>query len=181
MVVMARTQLLVPGLLALGMAGCATVAKSPAKPPNEGSASYHMVDDGQMAHYTLALGDVATGGGTIQRVLPIYPPALLATCPPAVDVQAQVIVDTTGKASDVRRYPVASDTSAPVAPQFFDAVRAAVMQWQFAPLQISHWAADADDNTHKVDDEAKPFSLVYAFRFECHAGKATVSSAPTQG
>ncbi|MBD8874441.1 hypothetical protein [Rhodanobacter sp. DHB23] len=170
-----------PGLLLLGMAGCATVARPPAKAPNEGSTSYHMVDDGQMAHYTLALGDVATGGGTIQRVLPDYPPALLAACPPAVDVQAQVIVDAAGKANDVRRYPAAGGPAAPVPPQFFDAVRTAVMQWRFAPLQISHWAADADGNTHKVDDESKPFSLVYAFRFECRAGKATVSSAPAKG
>jgi len=60
-------------------------------------------------------------------------------------------------------------------------VRAAVMQWQFAPLRIAHWAADADGNTHEVDSTSKPFSLLYAFRFECHAGKATVTSAPTQG
>lgn len=172
--------LLLPCLFALGMAGCATVAKPPAKAPNEGSTSYRMIDDGQMAHYKLALGDVATGGGTIQRVLPVYPPALLAPCPPVVDVQAQVIVGATGTASDVRRYPAAGDPATPSPPQFFDAVRTAVMQWQFAPLQISHWAADADGNTHEVDSETKPFSLVYAFRFECHAGKATVSSTPAQ-
>lgn len=176
-----RGGLLVPGLFALGMAGCATVAAPPAKAPNEGSTSYHMVDDGQMAHYRLALGDVATGGGTIQRVLPVYPPALLAACPPVMDVQVQVIVGTTGMASDVRHYPAAGNSAVSVPPQFFDAVRAAVMQWRFAPLQIDHWAADADGNTHEVGGETKPFSLVYAFRFECHAGKATVTSAPTPG
>lgn len=168
---------LLAGLLALGVAGCATVAK----PPNEGSTSYHMVDDGQMARYQLAMGDVATGGKPLQFVLPAYPTAQLAACPPVVDVQAQVIVDTQGKASEVRRHAVAGNTAAPVSPQFFDAVRAAVMQWQFAPLQIDHWAADADGNTHEVDNTIKPFSLLYAFRFECHAGKATVTSAPTQG
>lgn len=178
---MTRRRLLLPGWLVLGMAGCATVARPPAKAPNEGSASYHMVDDGRMAHYKLALGDVATGGGAIQRGLPVYPPALLAACAPVVDVQVQVIVDTTGQASDVRHYPAAGDPAAPVSPQFFDAVRTAMMQWQFAPLQISHWAADADGNTHQVGSDTDPFSLVYAFRFECHAGKATVSSAPASG
>ncbi|MBD8898676.1 hypothetical protein [Rhodanobacter sp. DHG33] len=178
---MTRKHSLFPGLLAAGIAGCATVAKPPVKAPNEGSASYHMIDDGQMVHYKLALGDVATGGGTIQRVLPVYPPALLAACQPVVDVQAQVIVGATGMASDVRHYPPAGDPGASIPPQFFDAVRTAVMQWQFAPLQISHWAADADGNTHEVDSETKPFSLVYAFRFECRAGKATVSSAPARG
>lgn len=178
---MTRMKSLLAGLLALGMAGCATVAKPSAKAPNEGSTSYHLVDDGQMAHYTLALGDVATGGGTIHRVLPVYPPAQLAACPPVVDVQVQVIVGTTGRASDVRHYPAAGAPAAPAPPQFFDAVRAAVMQWQFAPLQIGHWAADANGDTHEVDSDTKPFSLVYAFRFECRAGRATVSSAPAQG
>lgn len=178
---MTRMKSLLAGLFALGTAGCAIVARPLAEAPNEGSASYHLVDDGRMAHYQLALGDVATGGGTIQRVLPVYPPAQLAACLPVVAVQVQVIVGTTGRASDVRQYPVADAPATAIPPQFFDAVRAAVMQWQFAPLQISHWAADADGNTHEVGSDTKPFSLVYAFRFECHAGRATVSSTPAQG
>lgn len=179
---MTRGSLLLSGLFALGMAGCANVVKPPAKAPNEGSTSYHMVDDGHMAHYQLAMGDVATGGKPLQqRVLPAYPTAQLAACPPVVDVQAQVIVDTQGKASDVRHHPAAGDAATSVPSPFFDAVRAAVMQWRFAPLRIDHWAADADGNTHEVDSATRPFSLLYAFRFECHAGKATVTSAPTQG
>lgn len=178
---MTHMKSLLAGLLALGMAGCATVAKPPARAPNEGSTSYHMVDDGHMAHYPLALGDVAVGGKPFQRVLPAYPPALLASCPPVVDVQVQVIVGTTGRASEVRRYPVAEASATPVPPQFFDAVRAAMMQWRFVPLRINHWAADAEGNSHEVDSHTKPFSLVYAFRFECRAGKATVSSAPARG
>ena len=66
-------------------------------------------------------------------------------------------------------------------PSFYAAARAAVLQWEFNPLRINHWAADADGNTHAVDSKTKPFSLSYAFRFECHAGKATVMSAPAQG
>lgn len=165
-----------PGLLGLGLAGCVTVAPPPPKPANEGSANYHLIDDGRVAHYTLALGDVATGGGTIHRVLPVYPPTQLAACPPVVDVRVLVIVGTTGKASEVRHYPAAKPPATPVPPAFFDAVRTAVMQWQFTPLQIAHWAADADGNTHKVDSTIKPFSLAYAFRFECHAGNATVKA-----
>ena len=170
-------RMLVYGLFAVGVAGCATVAKPPVRAPNEGSASYHLVDDGQTAHYALAMGDVATGGKPIQRVLPQYPSAMLAVCPAVVDVQMQVIVGTSGKASEVRRYPAASVGDVP----FFEAARMAVLQWQFLPLQINHWAADADGNTHEVDSSTKPFSLVYAFRFECHAGKPTVSAAPATG
>jgi len=60
---------------------------------------------------------------------------------------------------------------------FIDAVRAAAAQWQFNPLQINRWAADADGNSHVVDSETKPFSLAYVFRFACHAGQSTVSAA----
>lgn len=176
-----RMELLLAALLVSGLAGCATVPAPPPPPPNEGSASYHRVYDAHEAHYQLTPGAVASGGKPSERVSPIYPPSQLAPCPPSVDVQAQVIVDTTGKASEVRRYPAAASTETPAPPAFFDAVRAAVLQWRFEPLQISRWAVDADGGEHKIDSEAKPFSLLYAFRFECRSGKATVSSMPAKG
>ncbi|HKR76818.1 MAG TPA: hypothetical protein VJR95_09130 [Rhodanobacter sp.] len=174
-------RLLAPGLLALGAAGCATIAAQPARAPNEGSASYRMLDDGHMAHYQLAMGDTATGATPFRRVTPVYPPERLAACPPVQEVRVQVIVDAAGQVSDVRDLPANDATAVPRSPSFYAAVRAAVLQWQFNPLRINHWAADADGNTHEVDSANKPFSLMYAFRFECHAGKATVSSAPAQG
>jgi hypothetical protein len=63
---------------------------------------------------------------------------------------------------------------------FIDAVRAAALQWQFQPLSISRWAADADGNSHVVDSGTRPFSLTYVFRFECHAGQSSVSAAAAQ-
>lgn len=170
-----RMELLLARLLASGLAGCATLPAPPPPPPNEGSTSYHLVNDAHTVHYQMAPGMVATGGKPFERVLPIYPPSQLAQCQSIVDVQAQVIVDTTGKASDVRRYPTAGSTETPVPPAFFDAVRVAVLQWQFEPLQISRRATDVSGDAHEVDSEAKPFSLLYAFRFECSSGKASVS------
>lgn len=178
---MACMRLLAPGVLALGVAACATIAAPPAKAPNEGTASYRMLDDGHTAHYQLAMGDTATGATPFRRVTPVYPPEQLAACPPVREVRVQVIVDDMGKVSDVRDLPANEAAAAPSSPSFYAAVRAAVLQWEFNPLRISHWAADADGNTHEVDSASKPFSLMYAFRFECRAGKATVSSAPTQG
>ncbi|WP_404614372.1 energy transducer TonB [Rhodanobacter hydrolyticus] len=169
------------GLLALGMAGCATVAAPPSKAPNEGSASYRMLDDSHMEHYQLAIGDIATGATPFQRILPVYPPSQLAACAPMQEVDAQVIVDETGKVSDVRGVLAENGSAMPPWSPFLAAVRTAVLQWRFNPLRINHWAADADGNTHEVDSTTKPFSLMYAFRFECHAGKATVTSAPTKG
>jgi hypothetical protein len=179
-IVMACMRLLVPVLLALGAAGCATVAAPPAGAPNEGSASYRMLDDGHMAHYQLAIGDTATGATPFQRVLPAYPRDQLMACPPLQEVQVKVIVDETGKVSDVRGVLVDDMSGMPPWPSFFAAVRTAVLQWQFNPLRINHWAADADGKAHEVDSTTKPFSLMYAFRFECHAGKTAVSSASAQ-
>lgn len=178
---MARMRLLAPGLLALGVAGCATVAAPPAGAPNEGSASYRMLDDGHVAHYQLAMGDTATGATPFRRVTPVYPPEQLAACPPVQEVRVQVIVDDAGKVSDVRDLSTDDVSAASRSPSFYAAARAAVLQWEFNPLRINHWAADANGNTHTVDSKTKPFSLSYAFRFECHAGKATVMSAPAQG
>lgn len=175
-----RMKLLLAALLASGLAACAALPIPP-PPPNEGSTSYHLVNDTNVAHYQLTPDTVATGGKPFERVLPIYPPSQLATCLPVVDVQAQVIVDTSGKASEVRRYPAAGSTQATIPPVFFDAVRTAVMQWQFEPLLIGRRTNDASGGTHAIDSEAKPFSLLYAFRFECSSGKATVSSTPAKG
>lgn len=178
---MTRMKSLLVGTLVLGLAGCATVAAPPAKAPNEGSASYRMLDDSHMAHYQLAIGDTATGATPFRRVTPVYPSAQLAACPPLQEVRVQVIVDEAGKVSDVRGILTDDMSGLPPWPVFFAAVRTAVQQWQFNPLRIGHWAADADGNTREVDSKTKPFSLMYAFRFECRAGKATVSSAPAQG
>lgn len=178
---MAHMGLLAPSLLALGVAGCATVAAPPARAPNEGSASYRMLDDGHVSHYPLAMGDTATGATPFRRVTPAYPPEQLAACPPVQEVRVQVIVDDAGKVSDVRDLSTDDAAASSRSSPFYAAVRAAVLQWEFNPLRINHWAADADGNTHAVDSKTKPFSLSYAFRFECHAGKATVMSAPAQG
>ncbi|MEW9622926.1 hypothetical protein [Rhodanobacter geophilus] len=173
---MARMRL-APGLLVLGVAGCASVAAPPARAPNEGSASYRMLDDGRMAHYQLAIGDTATGATPLRRVQPVYPPDQLAACPPLQEVQVQVIVDEAGKVGEVRAIPADDASHAPHWERFYAAVRTAVLQWQFNPLRINHWAADADGNSHEVDSTTRPFSLIYAFRFECRAGKTAVSSA----
>jgi len=178
--VTARMGTLLPGLLVLGLAGCATVAAPPARAPNEGSTSYRMLDDGHMAHYQLAMGDTATGGTPFRRVAPVYPPEQLAACAPLQEVDVKVIVDEAGKVGDVRGILTDDMSGMPPWPAFFAAVRTAVLQWQFNPLRINHWAADADGNSHEVDSATRPFSLMYAFRFECRAGKATVSSVPAQ-
>lgn len=139
-----------------------------------------MVEAPDTQHYQLALGETASGANAIERVTPTYPPALLKTCPALVDVQARLIVDEAGHVSHVQ---VANDAQAtPDRHRFIDAVRAAASQWTFEPLQIEHWAADANGDSHEIDRRTKPFSLDYVFSFRCSAGKAQVSSgAATAG
>lgn len=169
-----RLPMVLVAVLGTALAGCATPPHAP-PPPATGDASWRIVAPPGTARYQLAMGEVASGATPFRRVAPRYPPELLATCPPPVDVQALLIVGPSGKVEAVR---VADEGTANAARhRFIDAVRVAARQWQFAPLQITHWAGDADGSTHVVDSQTRPFSLTYAFRFECHAGKAAVSTA----
>ncbi len=160
------------------LAGCATTQPTPALSPSTGDASWREVVPAGTRRYQLALGEVSSGGTPFQRVTPMYPPSLLAGCPPSQEVPALLIVDGAGKVGEVR---VAGEVQADADRRaFIAAVRVAVLQWRFNPLTINRWAADADGNSHLVDSGTQPFSLAYVFRFECHAGKATVSAATTK-
>ncbi|WP_082547637.1 hypothetical protein [Rhodanobacter sp. Soil772] len=161
------------GLL-LTLVGCATTPPLPPPPSATGEASWRAVVPPGTTRYQLALGEVSSGGTPFQRVTPAYPPSLLARCPPPQEVPALLIVDGQGKVGEVR---VTGEAQADAGRHaFIDAVRVAALQWQFSPLTIDHWAADADGNSHVVDSETKPFSLSYVFRFECHGGKSSVST-----
>lgn len=162
-------------LVVAGLAGCAhDRVRAPERPANQGDASWHAVESPDTAHYQLALGEVSSGGAAFKRVTPVYPAAQLAACPPAVDITAKLIVDTAGRVTEVRPADAASAT--PAMEPYLDATRKAALQWQFNPLQINHWSADANGESHVVDSQTLPFSRDYAFRFTCHAGQATVSA-----
>ncbi len=126
------------------------------------------------AYYPLALGEVSQRGTAFERVTPVYPASQLASCPPAAEITAKLVVDTHGRVTEVRPGDAAS--AAPAMTPYLDATRTAVLQWQFNRLQINHWSADAHGESHVVDSTTLPFSLAYAFRFTCHAGRAVVSA-----
>jgi len=159
---------------ALLLAGCAHTAQKPGAEAGLGSASYRIANDTGMAHYELALGQVATGATLEAHEPPVYPEVMLAACPPLVDIPARVIVGMQGSVDEVRMNP-----SAAQAP-FADAVRQAVRDWRYSPLTITRWAADADGTSHPVDTQAKPFSLDYVFIFHCEHGHTSVTSGAAQ-
>ncbi len=166
-------------LVALGillvLAGCASAPSTSSPPPAAGEATWQAVTPPGTRHYQLALGDVSSGATLEHMVPPLYPPDLLASCPAPVQVQALLIVGTSGTVTEVR---VAGENTADATRSpFIGAVRAAARRWQFVPLQVTHWAADADGNSHQVDSGAQPFSLTYQFHFACHAGKPAVSTS----
>jgi hypothetical protein len=160
----------------LALAGCASSPRIAPLPP-QGDASRQMLPPPGTTRYHLALGDVSMGATLVKQVTPVYPASQLAACSPSQEVDAQLIVDRTGMVSDVRGIVI--DEAPPPWQQFFAAVRAAALQWRFTPLQIEHWAADANGNTHQVDSETRPFRLVYVFHFECHAGQSSVAMEPS--
>lgn len=164
-------------VLVASLAGCASTSRI-APPPPSGDASWRMLAPPGMVRYQLAMGEVSSGATPFRRVKPVYPPGLLAICPPPQEVPALLIIDDQGAVAEVR---VSGERQADASRHaFIDAVRAAARQWQFQPLSISRWAADADGNSHVVDSDTRPFSLTYVFRFECHAGQSTVSAAAAQ-
>lgn len=166
---------MVAALLVAGLAGCAhQIARTAEPPANQGDASWHAVEQPDTVHYQLALGEVSSGATALRRVTPVYPAAQLQVCPPAVDVTARLIVDTRGQVTEVRPGDAAS-AAADIAP-YLAATRAAALQWRFNPLQINHWSADANGESHVVDSRTEPFSLDYVFRFTCRAGRAQVTA-----
>lgn len=165
-------------LVAMLLAGCATSEHRPL-PTAQGEASWQLVNKPGMVRYPLALGQVASGAEPFHRVAPLYPSSQLASCPAPVEVQALLIVDVHGQVSAVRVADAATADAAQRA--FIAAVRTAARQWQFTPLHIDQWAADASGNSHLVDRETRPFSLSYRFRFACRAGHVTVSTRDAKG
>lgn len=151
-------------VLTLCLAACAaTPLRAPA------------AQDTGMVNVPLPLGETYSGGAAVYRVMPVYPPAMLASCPAQEDIEVVVRVDTTGKVGAVYGYAI--DAFPPPWETFFAAVRPALMQWRFEPLRVGHWAADAEGNAHAVDGAARPFEAMYRFRFVCHAGATSVSAA----
>jgi len=175
-----RARFLLLGAMFLSLFGCANVPPGGTpRPTTEGETSYRSVAKGDLAHYSLALGQVSTGAVPHDHPPPSYPPALLDQRLPPQEVEARLVVDEAGKVVEVR---IEDETQASASVRLFDAaVRSAAMQWTFEPLRISQWAADADGNTHEVSSEARPFSLDYVFRFAWKDGKpVTGTSAVAQ-
>lgn len=164
------TRLLTRLFIAVLLAGCAVRTARTPPDSGRGSASYRVAADTGLAHYELALGQIAMGATLEQHASPAYPASMLAACPSLVELPARVVVGARGHVDDVRMTPP------PVQQPFADAVRQSVLGWRYTPLTITRWAANADGTSHPVDTEARPFSLDYVFTFRCEQGHTLVAS-----
>jgi hypothetical protein len=156
------------------VAGCTTQQTKPPAPSATGNSSWREDTPSDGSRYTMEPGDTLSGGALAKQATPIYPADQLSACPPTEEVEALLIVDKTGKVNEVR---VADEAKAvPSRHEFIDAVRAAALKWNFSPLKIDRWSAAPDGKGLRDIGEVLSFSRNYAFRFECHAGKAAVTS-----
>lgn len=72
-------------------------------------------------------------------VLPVYPPAALATKAGAAMIGVRVTIDTNGAVADVRPSMLVVNVAPPAfAEEFREAVEVAVRQWRFAPARVHY-------------------------------------------
>ena len=63
------------------LTGCAHTLRKTTAEAGVGSASYRSAPESGLAHYQLALGQVAMGATLQAHVAPAYPDTMLAACP----------------------------------------------------------------------------------------------------
>ncbi|HET6632052.1 MAG TPA: hypothetical protein VFG73_05020 [Rhodanobacteraceae bacterium] len=156
--------------------GACRQAVRPAPPPPQPEVSYQAVDASNQAHYTLQRSQTAVGPVIDGRNQPpVYPPALVASGLPPVEVRAKLIVDREGRVSDVRFADAARADAQ--RHRFEAAVHDAAIAWRFTPLRIVQWAEQPDGSEIVTGSTAEPFSQDYLFRFELRHGKPVVTTA----
>ena len=166
-----------PWLLAGLLAGCAPPRPvPPASPAPTTRVDYKAVADKHLKHYSIAPSQTFIAPDPRpDNPPPAYPPDLVKRDLPPLDVSALLIVDKRGRVREARIASEATDDA--VRKRFDEAVRAATLQWRFAPFRIANWVTDANGDERRVGSTPKPFSQAYRFRFEVHDGKPRVSGA----
>ncbi len=173
--------------LALGLvAGCAVRTPQPPQPPPaaSGDVAYRVVPPASEGRHTVARGQAVSGGKPMdgQVVLPRYPEGWLGRRLDAVTVDALVVVDESGGAD---RVDVDADAltvqCGDCADAFAQAVRDAVKQWRFAPLEIADWIDGPDEDGDGEPDSVtrgvvgrRPYSLRLQFMFVVREGRGEV-------
>lgn len=190
---MRRTLVYGGGVLALLLGGCAT---RPAV-EQERSQREDSVDQRMLPLQSRAAGAAAIQAYTLSSTQRFRMPRAVRSDTPALTPESprqtlapttvcvQVILTADGA---VQRVDPLSDRDEcrkgqlPEHADLLQAVRIAVMQWQFVPAAMCTYApgatppADLDDCTGAAHVEPVPVTLPFAFTFEVRQGKASVRS-----
>jgi hypothetical protein len=176
--VSAPSRLAVVSLIA--MAGCAQQPRVPES--RDGEVIYSQVTPDHAEHLKLERNQVYQVG-TIRpddRVLPIYPPAMLERQLPLVAVCVELYVDERGVVYETHALEQgeACPALAPaVAEAFHPAAVDAVRRWRFEPSYVCErrpgWSAGNCEGEGR-ERQAVPVSLAYRFVFRQVAGKPVV-------
>jgi hypothetical protein len=176
--------LTLPALLALEllMAGCVTGNSTKRRGLHEGDVMVRVIE-GQTANtYPAAkTGEGYSGAFPYEdNASPVYPPDQLAKNLPPFVLRVRLLVDESGNVSECLDLGAAAESR----PEFFAAVRGAVLTWRFAPLVKMYGGTGM---TH-IDDhgtarnfvgraEALPFHQDYEFEFSQRNGEGIVSGS----
>lgn len=167
------------------LVSCASAPSKPAPAPApapQTNVDYHTIVAPNTKRYALVSGMSSTNPIPVERTAPVYPATMIPLRLPLVTVHAKVVIDESGKASEVQITHPSASTLYPSA--FDDAVATSVLNWRYTPLRFSRWKDDYDAHgnsigSHQVIVAAKPFSLDYAFNFALRDGKPVVATQPT--
>ncbi|WP_372393109.1 hypothetical protein ACCQ05_05050 [Xanthomonas sp. NCPPB 3582] len=190
---MRRALVCASGVLALFLGGCAS------RPvlEQERSQREDSVDQRMLPPQSGAGGAAATQAYTLSSTQRFRMPRALRSDTPALPPESprqtlapttvcvQVILTADGVVQRVDPLSDRDECGAVLLPEHADllqAVRAAVMHWQFVPAAMCSYApgatppADLDDCTGAARVEPVPVTLPFAFTFEVRQGRASVRS-----
>jgi TonB family protein len=164
------------------LAGCATKKAVEPVDPRRGDVAVHTIDSPPADTYAEPeKGEAYDSPRPFdQNAAPRYPAELLAQRLPPVSVKVRLIVDESGKVTDV----LALDSDATMNPAFFASTEAAVRSWQFSPLVRFGKGGGSTTiefsglkETYEGQAQALPFHQDYEFTFRQRDGKGFVSTS----
>jgi hypothetical protein len=163
-----NTRYVVAGIAAVLLVAC----QPGVKPGTEASVDGKEVASSQ--RYEMKPLQSSFGAQLTTQGPPTYPANLVDQRLSAQDIRVKVVVDGTGRVSDVLDlYPKSTDAHHAA---FFAAVREAALKWQYTPMTVVQQEESRGGMLREISRETKPFSLDYAYRFTVNETAPVVTS-----
>jgi TonB family protein len=147
----------------------ATTPPAPAQSQESGSVAYKFMVEPGGSVTGRSSQELVSPRPTTELPLPNYPPNALAAHAGEAHVVVRILIDTTGRISNVTDSPVASSSPGPFAGEFRDAVLRALRHWRFTPGYFGK-----QDDDLGVRPEIVPVRYDVRFDFEIVGGEGRV-------